>query len=79
MIIAIIIIINTIIILLQTMVMIIVIIIIIITVIAFRARNLPTFGWHHLSNATCLMRPRLFYALLVVSRNTIMRYNIHHF
>ena len=25
-------------------------------------------GWHYLSNATCLIRPRLFYALFIVSR-----------
>ena len=31
-----------------------------------------TFGWHYLSNATCLMRPHLFYAGFVVSRITIL-------
>ena len=29
-------------------------------------------GWHYLSNATCLMRPRLFHALYIVSRVTII-------
>ena len=29
-------------------------------------------GWHYLSNATCLMRPRLFYALCIVSKITII-------
>ena len=36
-------------------------------------------GWHYLSNATCLVRPRLFYACFVVSRTTIIRYMILHF
>ena len=31
-----------------------------------------SFGWHYLSNATCLMRPRLYiYVFFVVSRITI--------
>ena len=30
------------------------------------------------SNATCLMRPHLFYACSVVSRTTIICYIIHH-
>ena len=35
-------------------------------------------GWHHMSDATCLMRPLLFYAFLVVSRITIIRYTVLH-
>ena len=35
-------------------------------------------GWHYLSNAACLIRPRLFYALSVVSRTIINCYMIHH-
>ena len=35
--------------------------------------------WHHLSNATCLMRPDSFYASFVVSRITMIRYIMHHF
>ena len=31
-------------------------------------------GWHYLSNATCWIRPHLFYACLVVSRITIICY-----
>ena len=34
-------------------------------------------GWRHLSNATCLMRPRLFYACFVVSGITI-HHNVLH-
>ena len=34
------------------------------------------FGWHYLSNATCLLRPRLFYAWFVVSRTIIICYMI---
>ena len=30
------------------------------------------FGWHYLSDATCLIRPRLFYALFIVSRITTL-------
>ena len=36
-------------------------------------------GRHHLSNATCLIRPHVFYALFVVSRITIICYMIRHF
>ena len=36
-------------------------------------------GWHNLSNAACPMRPRLFYALFVVSRITIICYVIRRF
>ena len=36
-------------------------------------------GWHYLSNATCLMQPRLFYAFLVVSRITIICHILRHF
>ena len=36
-------------------------------------------GWHYLSNATCLMRPRSFYARFVASRITIVCYIIRHF
>ena len=32
--------------------------------------------WHYLSNATRLMRPRLFYACFVVSRITTICYSI---
>ena len=41
--------------------------------------RLPPFGWHYLSKATRLMRPRLFHALLVVSRTTITCDVIRHF
>ena len=27
-----------------------------------------SFGWHHLSDATCLIRPRLIYAVMVLIR-----------
>ena len=37
------------------------------------------FGWHCLSNATCLIRPPLFYACYVVSRNAILCYFIRNF
>ena len=30
------------------------------------------FGWHYLSNATCLLRPRLLYAFFVVSWINVM-------
>ena len=43
-----------------------------------RAHSLPSFGWHYLSDATCLMRPRLFYVLFAVSRITVICCNIHH-
>ena len=36
------------------------------------------FGWRHLSNATCLTRPHVFYACFVVSRITAFRYMIRH-
>ena len=36
------------------------------------------FGWHDLSNSTCLMQPHSFYACVVVSRMTIIRYMIRH-
>ena len=36
-------------------------------------------GWHYSSNATCLMRPHLFYAFFVVSRITMTCYIIRHF
>ena len=36
-------------------------------------------GWHYLTNATCLIRPRLFYGCFVVSRIAIIRYVIRHF
>ena len=36
-------------------------------------------GWHYLSNATCLIRPRLVYACSVVSRITIHCQHIRHF
>ena len=35
-------------------------------------REDPRIGWHSLSNATCLIRPHLLYALLTVSRITII-------
>ena len=40
----------------------------------FRAPALPcpSFGWHYLSNATCLIWPCLLYACFVVSRITII-------
>ena len=37
------------------------------------------FGWHYLSNATCPMRPHLFYACFVVSRIAIICYILRHF
>ena len=36
------------------------------------------FGWHYLSNATCLIRYHVFYASLVVSPNIIPCYIIQH-
>ena len=36
-------------------------------------------GWHYLSDATCLMRPRLFYASFVASRITTSCYILRHF
>ena len=38
-----------------------------------------TFGWHYLSNATCLIRPRVFYACFVVSGSTTTCCIIRHF
>ena len=35
-------------------------------------------GWRYLSDATCLIRPRSFYAPLVVSRITIICYMFRH-
>ena len=32
----------------------------------------PAFGWHYLSNATCLVRPHAFYMLFTVSKTTII-------
>ena len=32
-----------------------------------QSQNADWLGWHYLSNAACLMRPRLFYECLVVS------------
>ena len=43
------------------------------------ARLSTSIGWHYLSNATCLMRPHVFYVLLVASRSTIVCYILHHF
>ena len=41
------------------------------------SRRLPgVCGWHYLSNATCLMRPRLFYACFVVWRTIVICYTI---
>ena len=37
-----------------------------------------SFGWHYLSNATCLMRPHLFSVFFVVPRVTISCYIIRH-
>ena len=30
--------------------------------------SVSSLGWHYLSNATCLMRPRSFYLFSIVSR-----------
>ena len=35
-------------------------------------------GWHYLSNATSLIRPRLFYVCFIVSRITIICLIIYH-
>ena len=35
-------------------------------------------GWHYLSSATCLIRPRLLYVCFVVARSTIMCYIPRH-
>ena len=37
------------------------------------------FGWHYWSNATCLIRPHLFYACFVVSRITIICHILRNF
>ena len=37
-----------------------------------------SFGWHYLSNASCLVRPHLFYAFFVVSMITILGSIIRH-
>ena len=42
-------------------------------------RATATLGKHYLSNATCLMRPRLFYAPCVVSRTIIICHALRHF
>ena len=39
----------------------------------------PSFGWHYLSNPTCLMRTRLFYVLFVVSRIIMVCQSLRHF
>ena len=36
-------------------------------------------GWHYLSSATCMIWPRLFYALLIVSRITLTCHMLCHF
>ena len=36
-------------------------------------------GWHCLSNATCLIRPHLFYAPFIVLRVTVLCRTVHHF
>ena len=36
-------------------------------------------GWHHLSDAACLVQPRLFYACFVLSRTIIICYIARHF
>ena len=38
---------------------------------SFQQQRSPYIGWRYLSNATCLMRPRWFYALGIVSTSTI--------
>ena len=35
-------------------------------------------GWHYLSNATCLIWPRLFHACFVVSRIAVTHYIVRH-
>ena len=46
---------------------------------AFDAQQTPPLlGWHYLSNATCLIRPHVFYALFIVSRIIIICYIIRH-
>ena len=43
------------------------------------ARACAVFGWHYLSNATCLIRPHALYVFVVVSRTTIICHLICHF
>ena len=45
---------------------------------SFSCRTGAAFGWHYLSNITCLIRPHLFYVCFVVSRVTITYYTIRH-
>ena len=33
---------------------------------------LPSLGWHHLSNTTCVIRPLLFYVVFVASRSAMI-------
>ena len=40
--------------------------------------SLAIVGWRYLSNATCRMRPSLFYAFVVVSRIAIICEIIRH-
>ena len=40
--------------------------------------NKHVFGWHYLSNATCLTRPRLFHALIIVSIIIILLFFEEH-
>ena len=42
-------------------------------------QSIPEFGWQYLSNATRLIRPRVFCVRFVVSRITIVGYIIRHF
>ena len=42
-------------------------------------RSTGNSGWHYLSNATCLTRPRLFYACFVVSGIAKTCYIFRHF
>ena len=35
-------------------------------------------GWHYSSNATCLMRPRLFYVFVFVSKIDVICYIVRH-
>ena len=44
-----------------------------------RLQQLEGLGRHCLSSAACLMRPRLFYALFVVSGITVTCYITRHF
>ena len=38
----------------------------------------PTIGWHYLSNATCLMRPHVFYGIACLIWLIDVFYMIHH-